>query len=152
MQTILEPPLRWLSDTRLAARIFGAAGLPDKGEYFTLGGGDRFRGFDLSERQGSLVWVGSLEWRVPLAKRLTWSCLDHVIGLKNIYGVAFYDIGDAYAKGLSYGPVAHAVGGGLALDVSWFGFVERTTLRFDVAKTVNASTPVMFWFGIHHPF
>ena len=45
-----------------------------------------------------------------------------------------------------------AVGGGLRLDVALFSFVERITLRFDVAKTVNANTPVQFWFGIQHPF
>jgi hypothetical protein len=48
--------------------------------------------------------------------------------------------------------VAHAVGGGLRLDVAWFSFIERTILRFDVAKTVNADTPLQFWFGVQHPF
>jgi hypothetical protein len=141
-----------LSQTRLAARLYGAAGLPDKGQYFSLGGETLFRGFDLAERQGSVVWVGSLEWRVPLVRGLTWDCCDHTLGLRNVYAAAFYDVGDIYCRGHSMGPVAHAVGGGIRLDTAWFSFIERTILRFDIAKAVNASTPVQFWFGVMHPF
>jgi hypothetical protein len=96
--------------------------------------------------------VGSVEWRVPLAKGLTCDALDHVVGLRNVYGAVFYDIGDAYTNGHSVGPVAHAVGGGLRLDLAWFGFVERTTLRFDVAQTVNSPSPTQFLFGVGYPF
>jgi hypothetical protein len=148
----LAPVLDWFSQTRLAFRAFGAVGLPNKGEFFALGGGQRFRGFDLSDRQGSLVWVGSVEWRVPLARGLAWDCCDHVAGLRNIYAAALYDVGNAYIRGHQVGDTAHAVGAGLRLDVAWFGLIERTTLRFDVAQTINASTPVQFWFGIQHPF
>jgi hypothetical protein len=49
-------------------------------------------------------------------------------------------------------PIAHAVGLGLRVDVAWLALIERTTFRFDVAKTVNSSAPVQFWFGITHPF
>jgi hypothetical protein len=48
--------------------------------------------------------------------------------------------------------VAHGVGVGLRLDVAVFGFVERTTLRFDVAKALNVDTGPQFWFGVQHPF
>jgi hypothetical protein len=48
--------------------------------------------------------------------------------------------------------VAHGVGAGLRLDLAWFSFVERTILRLDVAKAVNADTPVQVWFGVQHPF
>lgn len=152
VESLAEPPLRWLSQTRLAARVYGAAGLPNNADLFTLGGSGRFRGFDLADRQGNLVWIGSLEWRVPIARRLTASCLDHVVGLRNVQAIAFYDIGDAYVNNRSYGPVAHAFGAGIAFDLAWFAFVERTCLRFDIAKTINADTPVMFWFGIQQPF
>jgi hypothetical protein len=148
----VSPFFKWLGDTRLAARAYVAGGLPDQGEYFPLGGSQLYRGFDLEQRQGSLVWVGSLEWRVPIIKDVKVDALDHVIGVRNIYGAAFYDVGDAYVKGQSIGPVAHALGAGLRLDVTWFGFVERTSIRLDVAKTVNESTPAQFWFGIVQPF
>jgi hypothetical protein len=152
LQETARPFLLWLADTRLAFRAYGATGLPTRGEFFTLGGELLFRGYDQAQRQGSTVWVGSVEWRVPLARGLKVDAADHVFGLRNVYGAAFYDIGDAYAAGHSQGPVAHAVGGGLRFDVSWFGFVERTTLRIDVAKTVNDNTPVQFLFGVSHPF
>jgi hypothetical protein len=152
VQGAVRPLLEYLADTRVAARLYGAIGLPTQGEFFTLGGGSLFRGYDQSQRQGSAVWVGSLEWRLPLAKGLHVDCCDHILGLRNVYGAAFYDIGDAYTLNHSVGPVAHAVGGGLRFDVAWFGFVERTTLRVDVAKTVNDNTPLQVWFGVQYPF
>jgi Peptidase family M1 domain len=152
LRDTLHPLLQWFGDTRLAMRLYGATGLPSQGLFFTLGGPDMFRGFDLADRQGSTVWVGSVEWRMPLARGLTYDCFDHIMGLRNVWGAVFYDIGNAYTSDHEVGPVAQAIGGGLRLDVSWFSFVERTTLRFDVAKTVNADTPLQFWVGVGYPF
>ena len=99
--------LRWLGETRLAFRAMGAAGAPDEGLYFALGGSQLFRGFDLRERQGSAIWVGSVEWRVPVATGLRWDYCDHVFGVRNLYTALFYDVGAAYVDGQSVGPVAH---------------------------------------------
>lgn len=144
--------LRWLGDSRLAVRVYAAEALQDEAQVFTLGGGDMFRGYSLSQRQGSMVWLGSVEWRIPLIQRVDWDVLDHVAGVRNVYGAPFYDVGEAYVAGKETGPVAHAVGVGLRIDVAWFSLIERTILRFDVAKTVNDNTPVQFWFGLDHPF
>jgi hypothetical protein len=152
LQQAARPVLEYLADTRLAVRLYGAIATPTRGEFFTLGGDTLFRGYDQTQRQGSAVWVGSAEWRMPLAKGLHVDFLDHIVGLRNVYGAAFYDVGDAYTLNRSVGPVAHAVGGGLRFDVTWFGFVERTTLRVDVAKTVNDDSPTQFWFGVQYPF
>jgi hypothetical protein len=141
-----------LSQTRLAYRAYAAGGLPNDGEYFALGGSQLFRGYDPRERQGSLIWIGSVEWRVPLVQDVEWDYFDHVAGIRNLYAAAFYDVGDAYVTGHSMGPVAHAVGMGLRLDVAWLSFVERSTLRFDVAKTINGNAPLQFWFGVQAPF
>jgi hypothetical protein len=141
-----------LSSTQVAARIYGAVGLPDKGEYYTLGGPTLFRGFDLKQRQGSLLWLGSLEWRVPLVRRVEWDCCDHLVGIRNVYAAVFYDVGDVYLRGHSLGPVAHAVGGGLRVELAWFSLIERSTLRFDVAQSLNGSTSLQFWFGVGVPF
>src|SRR5262249_6914957 len=111
-----------------------------------------FRGFDMAERQGSMVWIGSLEWRLPLVRDVHCDVCDHVAGLRTLYVVPFYDVGNAYVAGHSLGPVAQAVGAGLRLDVAWFIFFERTILRLDVAKAINANTPHQVWFGIEHPF
>src|SRR5262249_27293654 len=126
--------------------------LPNNGDYFTLGGSTLFRGFDLDERQGSAVWVASLEWRVPLVQRVNWDLCDHVVGIRNIYVAPFYDVGNAYVNGHEVGPVAHAVGAGLRVNVALFSLIERSTLRFDFAKTLNSSTPWQFWFGFTVPF
>src|SRR5262249_18772849 len=135
----------WLRETRWAFRLGGAAALPLSGEFFALGGGDQFRGFDQQQRQGSLVWVGSVEWRVPIYKDVCWDFCDHVGGVRNVYFAPFYDVGDCYVNHQSYGPVAHAFGAGLRIDVAWLGLIERTILRFDVAKTINVNSPVQFW-------
>ncbi len=146
------PGLHWLTDTRWAFRLHGAAALPDNGLLFTLGGGDYFRGFDLQERQGSLIWLASVEARVPIIKGLRTDLIDHVAGIRNIYLVAFYDVGNAYINGRETGSIAQAVGGGLRVDVTWFGLIERTMLRLDVAQTVSEDSPAQVWFGIMHPF
>ena len=141
-----------LSETRIAARLYGAVGLPNDGLYFPLGGAGLFRGFDQAERQGSMVWVGSLEWRVPLVRGLRCDAFDHIAGLRSISAIPFYDVGNAYVSGHAVGEVAHAVGFGLAFDVAWFSFVERTTIRFDVAQTLNTAAPMQFNFYFQHPF
>jgi hypothetical protein len=141
-----------LSQTRVAARIYGATGLPNNGNYYTMGGANLFRGYDLSQRQGSSVWVASLEWRIPIVRHAEWDCCDHVVGIRNIYVAPFYDVGDAYVLGHEVGPIAHAFGAGLRVDVSWLSLIERSTVRFDVAKTINDSSAWQFWFGFQHPF
>jgi hypothetical protein len=146
------PWLHWLADSRWAFRLYGAAAQPEQDEFFALGGGEMFRGYDVRQRQGSMVWLASVEWRVPLVKGLEWDCVDHIAGLRGIYGAVFYDVGNAYVNGQQTGPIAHAVGVGLRLDVTWIGLIERTMLRFDVARTVNDNTPWQFWFGIMYPF
>jgi hypothetical protein len=143
---------RWLGDSRLAPRVYGAAATPNNAQVFTLGGGQLFRGYDLDQRQGNLVWIASLEWRIPVIQRSDWDAIDHVVGLRNLYVAPFYDVGNAYINNQSTGPIAHAVGLGLRVDVAWFSLIERTILRFDVAKTVNDNSPVQFWFGLDHPF
>ncbi len=142
----------WVAKTRFAVRALAAWGSPDEARLFGLGGDMQFRGFDLAERQGRLMWVGSVEWRVPELQRVDLDAADHFLRLKNVYLAPFYDAGDIYVNGKSMGPVAHAVGLGFRFDVAWFSFLERTMLRLDVAKTVNVKAPVQFWVGLQHPF
>ncbi|GIW80971.1 MAG: hypothetical protein KatS3mg105_2778 [Gemmatales bacterium] len=142
----------WLSTTRLAGRVYAGVGFPDRVQFYALGGGTNFRGFNLGERQGSVAWVGSLEWRVPLCHRVVWDVADHVAGVRNIYGAAFYDVGATYVRGRQVGNVAHALGVGLRFDIAWFAIIERSIFRIDAAKTINDATPWQFWIGIKHPF
>lgn len=144
--------LGWLSSTMLAFRLYGAYGLPNYVQYFALGGSELFRGFSLAQRQGSALWVGSLEWRFPLARDVNWSCFDHALRLRNIFAATFCDVGDVYLRGQSVGGIAEAVGAGLRLDVAWFTFVERTILRLDASRTINSAAPMQIWAGIEHPF
>jgi len=63
-----------------------------------------------------------------------------------LQATAVYSDGDRVAN------VAHTVGVGLRVDLAFFGFIERATVRLDVAKSVNNATPVQFWLGVQHPF
>ncbi|MCE9532942.1 MAG: BamA/TamA family outer membrane protein [Planctomycetes bacterium] len=142
----------YLSRTKLAYRLYGGIATPAKALLYSLGGNLLFRGFDIQERQGSALWIGSIEWRLPLFHDEEYDVLDHVVGFRRLHLAPFYDVGDIYANQRSVGQVAHAVGIGIRAEVAWFSFIERTTLRLDFAKTVNASSPVQFWLGVQHPF
>jgi hypothetical protein len=148
----LSSSLHWLGQSRLALRIFGGTAMPSRGEFFSMGGSYYFRGFNLAQRQGSSIWVGSVEWRVPVARGLHLDACDHVMSLHGIDVVPFSDAGNTYTFGREVAPTAYDVGVSLRFDVSWFSFVERTLLRFDVAKTINVNSGVQFWFGVGVPF
>jgi hypothetical protein len=141
-----------LQYTRLAGRIVAMGAWPNQGEFFALGGGTLFRGFDLAQRQGNALWVGNAEFRIPLARNIEWDALDHTVGARNLWLAAFYDVGEAFAAGKPVVGVAHALGAGIRLDMSVFSFIERATLRIDFAKTINAATPFQVWFGIQQAF
>ena len=151
---VRQLPEEWgaLGKARVAGRALWMGAVPERGQFFALGGGTLFRGFDLAERQGSMLWVANLELRYPLAKGVTWDVLDHVVGARSLWLATFYDVGRVYANGRGVGETAHAIGAGLRMDIAVFSFIERATLRFDAAKTINAATPVQFWFGVQHAF
>lgn len=145
--------LGWLSQSRVAVRGVVQGAFPDRGQFFALGGGTLFRGYDLAQRQGSAMWVANAELRVPLARNVTWDVLDHCVGARNVWLAGFYDVGAIYSNGREVGGnVAHAIGAGIRVDTALFSFIERVTLRVDVAKTVNDNTPFQFWFGVQHAF
>ena len=149
----LPEGLGYLSQTRLALRVYAGIGVPDNGYHFQLGGPTFLRGFQRNDRQGDTVWLGTVEWRAPIWQRADVACCDRIFKMDTLSIVAFYDVGGIYLSGdLVGGNVAHSVGGGLRFDVTLLGFIERVTLRFDVAKTVNANEPVQFWFGLGQAF
>ncbi|MFO0800051.1 MAG: M1 family aminopeptidase [Gemmataceae bacterium] len=137
---------------RLAGRAVGMMAFPDRGQFFALGGGTLFRGYDLAQRQGSALWVANAELRLPIIRHAEWDALDHSIGVRGLTAVAFYDVGEVGVAGQSVGGVAHALGAGLRADVAFFSFLERMSFRFDVAKTINDATPFQFWFGVQQAF
>jgi hypothetical protein len=138
---------------RLAGRGVGMMAFPNRGEFFALGGGTLFRGYDLAERQGSALWVGNAELRLPFVRQAEWDTLDHTFGVRSLTAVAFYDVGEVYVRGTGVGGgVAHALGAGVRVDVAVFSILERVTFRFDVGKTINDATPFQFWFGVQHAF
>ncbi len=142
-----------LAKGRLAFRMYGGAGFPDTSPYFRLGGGRRLRALDLTQETGSAVWLATFEWRMPLWREMNRDALDHVVSFRNLFGAVFYDVGQSYLRG-RWGPVVHGVGVGLRLDTSLFAFLERATLRLDLAQPIGLGPdrgPVL-WFGINQVF
>jgi hypothetical protein len=148
----LAAPLEWLACSRVALRAYAGTSMPGRGEFFSMGGSYYFRAFDLAQRQGSSLWIGSVEWRLPVASNLHLDACDHILRLQNIDLVPFYDVGNVYVSGHAVGPTAQGVGASLRFDVSWFSFVERTLLRFDVAQALHLNIGPQFWFGVGVPF
>jgi hemolysin activation/secretion protein len=142
-----------MSQVKWAARAYFSAALPDRGQFFALGGGQLFRGYDLAQRQGSMLWVGNLEARWPVFRHACWDGCDHLGRVENVSIATFYDVGAVYDNGHTVGGnVAHAVGVGLRADIAFFSFIERIMFRFDVAKTVSDNTGLQFWVGFQQPF
>ena len=142
-----------LSAVKVAGRAVVQGALPARGQFFALGGSTLFRGFDLAERQGSLLWATSAEVRVPVVREVRWDVLDHVAGVRNVQIAGFYDAGAIYTEGRAVGGgAAHALGLGVRVDLAFFSFIERAVVRLDAAKTVNAASPWQVWFGVQQPF
>lgn len=141
----------WLSRSRIALRAYGGLGVPDTSPYFRLGGGRRLRALDLADETGSSVWLATVEWRFPIWSEIDRDALDHVVGFRNLQGVAFYDVGETYLSG-RWRPVVHGVGIGLRLDVSLFAFLERASFRLDVAQPIGGEWGPTVWVGMNQVF
>jgi peptidase M1-like protein/surface antigen Omp85-like protein len=148
----LPSGLGYLSDTRVAARLYGGQGFPLNGEHFQLGGSRRFRGMERATLQGSAMWLASLEWRFPIWRDINCDVCDNVLRWNHLYGVCFYDFGEMFLNKESLGGVHHAVGMGLRMDMSVVSFIERFTLRMDLARGLDDDGQWMFWFGMQHAF
>ena len=144
--------LGYFSGSKWAFRVWGGKGFPTNGYFFQLGGSNMVRGLPRDALEGDMGWVGNIEWRLPLWKQADVDFLYRVGVMENLYAAVFYDVGEIYLNNNSNGGVVHSFGAGLRFDLSWLGFIERTTIRLDVAKAVNQNEPVQFWFGLQHAF
>jgi hypothetical protein len=151
----------WLSRVRFAARAYGGWGWGDEHFLFRLGGGRRLRALDLQSEWGSAVWLITSEVRFPIWGRIDRDAVDHIVHFKNLYGAAFVDVGQSYFNG-GWGPVVAGPGLGLRLDVALFSFLERATLRLDIAQPIygagdrpayqpGTGGPIV-WFGLNQVF
>lgn len=127
---------------RVAARVVAMETLPERGQFFALGGGTLFRGFDLAERQGSAALGRELRAACRSCDATWDAARPHGRRPRNLWLAAFTDVGAVYTNGLVVGNVAHAApGAGLPSIRRLFSFIEHVTFRFDVAKTLNDKSP-----------
>jgi hypothetical protein len=142
----------YLSGTRLAFSAYGGYGSPNNQPLFRLGGGHRLRALNLVQFEGNAVWLTTFEWRFPIRKDLNQDYLDHVVSVRNLYGVLFYDVGETFFLGRA-NPVVHGIGAGLRLDTALFSFLERANLRVDIAQPVGIGRHgPQVWFGLNQVF
>ncbi len=141
----------WLQQTRLAGRVSGGYGWDSNGQHFRFGGPGRFRGVPATDVEGNAFWVSSVEWRFPLTGELDLEVLDNTASLHSIDGSLFYDVGQSFLFDAPQGPVDHAVGAGMYLQVPVLSFVERLTIRFEYGYSLVNRTSA-FWFGLYRAF
>lgn len=141
------------SKSRIAFRVYGGFGAPDNLPLFRLGGGRRLRALDLTQQTGSSVWLTTLEYRYPLWREVNQDLFDHVVGIRNVLGAVFCDVGESYLRG-RWGPVVTGVGVGLRIDCALFSFLERAALRVDIAQPIGIGPKFgpIIWFGINQVF
>jgi Peptidase family M1 domain len=142
-----------LSKSRIAYRAYGGFSYPDNLNLFRLGGGTRLRALDLAQFQGSSVWLSTLEWRFPLWANIDEDFADHVVGFRNLIGTVFYDVGQSYLRG-HFSDVVHGIGVGFRVDTALFAFLERASMRVDLAQPVGIGTKLgpVLWFGLNQVF
>jgi hypothetical protein len=150
---VRKVPESWgiLPNSRFAARIYSGYSWPGSAPLFRLGGGQRLRAIDLTNQEGSSVWLVTVEWRFPLWREINRNLLDHSLTFRHLYGALFYDVGQSYLRG-DWGPVVHGPGFGLRWDVILFSFLERAALRLDIAQPIGVRGGPVLWFGINQVF
>ena len=150
---VRKVPESWgiLPNSRFALRAYGGWSWPDSASLFRLGGGQRLRALDLTSQEGSSVWLMTAEWRFPIWREINQDVLDHILSFRHLYGAAFYDVGQSYLKG-HWGPVVHGPGFGFRWDVLLFSFLERATLRCEIAQPIGVRGGPVIWFGINQVF
>lgn len=160
---VWSPPEEWgwLSRVRFAWRAYGGFGWPDARTYFRLGAGNRLRALDYQQGWGSSLWLITSEVRFPIWRQIDRDLCDHILAFHNLYGAAFLDVGQPYFHGAWF-PVVFGPGLGLRLDVGLFSFLERATLRLDIAQPIygGGSVPAyhpgrggpVLWFGLNQVF
>jgi len=150
---VRKVPESWgiLPNSRFALRAYGGWSWPGSAALFRLGGGQRLRALDLTSYEGSSVWLLTAEWRFPIWREINHDVLDHVLTFRHLYGAAFYDVGQSFLAG-RWGPIVHGPGFGLRWDVLLFSFLERATLRCDIAQPIGVRGGPVIWFGINQVF
>jgi hypothetical protein len=150
---VRKVPESWgiVSNSRFAARIYGGYSTPGSAPLFRLGGGQRLRAIDLTNQEGSSVWLLTVEWRFPIWREINRDILDRALTFRHLYGALFYDVGQSYLRG-DWGPVVHGPGFGLRWDVILFSFLERAALRLDIAQPIGVRGGPVLWFGINQVF
>jgi hypothetical protein len=150
---VRKVPESWgiLPNSRFALRAYGGWSWPGNASLFRLGGGQRLRALDLTSLQGSAVWLLTAEWRFPIWRDINRDVLDHTLSFRHLYGALFYDVGQSYLTN-RWGPIVHGPGFGLRWDVILFSFLERATLRCDIAQPIGVRGGPVIWFGINQVF
>ena len=139
---------------KIATRLSGGWGGPADKQLFQLGGAEDLRGYRAKSVDGSRMLMGSVEYRLPLARTLAVPLPFNLVNLDAVQLAAFFDCGKAWDSGFSSQPFRKDAGLGLRFLFDTIGFLEKTVLRVDAARPVNdhSDHEWRFWFELSQPF
>lgn len=131
---------------------YGWGSVDDK-NLFELGGIDGLRGFDRKTVRGANALLGTAEYRFPLISKINWSFFDHLITLRKVSGVAFFDAGQSWYDSFKNTDLRRDAGLGLRIHMSIGSYLEDAILRIDAARAISdPEDDVHVWVGLNHAF
>jgi hypothetical protein len=137
---------------KIATRIKAGWGGPADQPLFQMGGADDLRGYAAKTIQGSRLLLGSIEYRLPLARSLALSTPGNFVNLDTVQLAAFFDAGKAWNSDFSPVRFHKDAGLGIRLHFDTIGFLEKTILRLDGAKALEGKKETRFWLAISQTF
>jgi hypothetical protein len=158
----LENP--WIERHALALRyagglstgaVFSVGGYPDQ-DYvtalmnFVFMGGVALRGFPNGYRFGSQFHLLQAEYRFPIATP-EWGVGLLPLYVSRIWGLAFFDAGNAFSAPFDLEEFAFGTGGEILVEL-YAGYYLNVTLRFGIAQGIGGDGETQFYFHLGSPF
>ncbi len=142
-----------LKETQLATRIKFGWGNPSDKNLYQLGGNDGLRGFDLKTIRGARTMLGSFEFRFPIKRGLNYGFFDNILGVEELQGVVFFDVGKSWFNDFEAAKFKKDAGLGLRIHFNICSSMEKAVLRLDVAQAIHEpKQQPRFWVGINQAF
>lgn len=135
--------------------VFGVGGYPTQDLIqavlnFSFFGGVALRGFPEGFRYGSQYHLLQSEYRFPIASP-EWSIGTLPLYVSRIWGLVFFDAGNAFSEPFDLANFAFGTGGELLVEL-YTGYYINVTLRFGIAQGIGQDGETQFYFHLGSPF
>ncbi len=137
----------------VAARIKCGWGESSDKDLFQIGGPDGLRGYGRKTVAGAHMFLGGVEYRLPVRGDLRWRAPGRFFSLDKIQAVGFFDAGRAWYASYRAADFKKDAGLGVRVHLNLLGFLERAVVRLDVAQAINEpKEDPHIWFGLSQVF